>query len=82
MGSQTTSATAPVVIDLGKQKSKAVRALKKGQGKLMDDVTRVMQEVRANSAELAGKELVPVVMVYRKKPKRKRGGMLPFGMMK
>lgn len=72
---------APVVVDLGKEKSKALRALKKGQGKLMDDVARVLQEVRANSSDLAGKELVPVVMIYRKKPKRKpRSMLLPFGM--
>ena len=71
---------APVVVDLGKEKSKALKALKKGEGKLMDEVARVLQEVRANSADLANKELVPVVMIYRKKPKRKPRSMLPFGM--
>ena len=72
----------PVVVDLGKQKSKTLRALKNGEGPLMLDVTRVLEEVRAKSSELASKELVPVVIVYRKKPKRKRRGMMPFGMMK
>lgn len=72
----------PVVVDLGKQKSKTLRALKNGEGPLMLDVTRVIEEVRAKSSELASKELVPVVIVYRKKPKRKRRGMMPFGMMK
>jgi hypothetical protein len=49
----------------------------------MHDVARVLDEVRARSSELAGKELVPVVIIYRKKPKRKsRGMMSPFSMMK
>jgi hypothetical protein len=72
----------PVVVDLGKQKSKTLRALKNGEGPLMLDVTRVLEEVRAKSSELASKDLVPVVIVYRKKPKRKSRGMMPFGMMK
>ncbi len=77
-----TSTIAPVVIDLGKEKSKTLKALKNGEGPLMQDVARVLEEVRAKSSELADKELVPVVIIYRKKPKRR--GMLPspFGMMK
>ena len=73
---------APVVVDLGKEKSKTLRALKNGEGPLMHDVARVVDEVRAKSSELAGKELVPVVIIYRKKPRRKSRGMLPmpFGM--
>jgi Family of unknown function (DUF6200) len=68
---------APVVVDLGKEKTKTLRALKKGEGKLMEEVARVVEEVRAKSAELAGKELVPVVMIYRRKAKKSRS-MLPF----
>ena len=75
-----TATIAPVVVDLGKVKSKALRALKNGEGPLLQDVARVLDEVRARSSELASKELVPVVIMYRKKPKRKSGGMLPFGM--
>jgi len=69
---------APVVVDLGKEKSKTLRALKKGEGKLVEEVARVIEEVRAKSSELADKELVPVVMIYRKKPNLKRGGKLPW----
>ena len=69
---------APVVVDLGAQKSKTLRALKDGEGPLMQDVASVLEEVRANNAELAGKELVPVVLIYRKKPKRKSSGKLPL----
>jgi hypothetical protein len=70
----------PVVVDLGKKKTKDIKALKRGEGKLMEDVQRVIQEVRANSTELAGKELVPVVILYRKMPKRRAAAMLPFGL--
>lgn len=77
------STIAPVVVDLGKEKSKNLRALKNGEGPLMQDVASVLDEVRAKSPELASKELVPIVIVYRKKPSRKRGMLpMPFGMMK
>ncbi len=76
-----TATIAPVVVDLGKQKSKDLKALKNGGGPLLLDVTRVLDEIRARSPELAGKDLVPVVLIYRKKPRQSRG-MLPFNMMK
>jgi hypothetical protein len=76
-----TTTIAPIVVDLGKEKSKTLRALKNGEGPLMHDVESVLDDVRAKSSELAGKELVPIVIIYRKKPKRKSRGMLslPFG---
>ena len=78
-----TATIPPVVVDLGKKRSKTLRALKNGEGPLMQDVAHVLEEVRAKSPELASKELVPVVIMYRKKPKRKsRGMMSPFSMMK
>jgi hypothetical protein len=69
----TTEMTQPVIIDLGKQKAKAVKALKEGEGDLWTEVLEVVEEVRdmlGNEAE--GKVLVPVVIVYRRKPKRRR----------
>ena len=75
---------APIVLDFGKQKSNTLRALKNGEGPLMDDVARVLEEVRAKYSELAGKELVPVVLIYRKKAKGKSSCdcilPMPFGM--
>ena len=58
-----TATIAPVVVDLGKEKSKTLRALKNGGGPLMQEVADVVEEVRAKSSELAGKELVPVVII-------------------
>jgi hypothetical protein len=62
----------PVVVDLGKTKKKNIRALKRGDGKLMKEVSRVMSEVRSELIEeLAGKHLVPVVILYRPRHKRR-----------
>lgn len=70
----------PVVLDLGKAKKKLIRALKQGEGELMEDVAEAVNAIRANlSAELEGKVLVPVVIVYEKKASRK-SGFLPFSL--
>lgn len=67
----------PVVIDAGKARRKQVRALKRGQGRLAGEVAQAMAEVRATmGAEAEGKELVPVVIIYRRK--RKRRGAFPL----
>ena len=62
----------PIIIDLGKAKKKRVRRLKRGRGRLMDEVQDTLEEVRQRLGDQAkGKELVPVVMIYRKRRKRK-----------
>jgi hypothetical protein len=69
-----TDHTMPIVVDLGKTRSSRIKSLKKGQGKLMQDVQEVMDQVRASLGERAqGVQLVPVVMIYKKKPKRRTG---------
>jgi len=68
----------PIVVDLGKKKKKQIKNLKRGRGPLLEDVADVVEKVRASLAEqLAGKELVPVVIVYRQKKKRS-SGLLSF----
>lgn len=72
-------ALAPIVVDLGKTKRSQVKKLKNGQGKLMEDVQEVLDQVRASLGDKArGVQLVPVVMVYRKKSKRRSVGVLGF----
>jgi hypothetical protein len=76
----------PVIIDLGRQNRKRIRDLKKHEGLLMQDVAKTVAEVRASSAELANKELVPLVFIYQKRSRRGKMsgqmmGMLPRGMM-
>lgn len=71
---------APVILDLGKTSRKSIRQLRQGQGKLLGDVQDAIQEVTTSLGEQAeGKQLVPVVLVYRKKARRRRGGgLVPF----
>jgi len=68
----------PVVLDLGKVKKKLIKALKQGEGELMEDVAEAVEAIRTSlSAELEGKVLVPVVVVYEKKT-AKKAGFMPF----
>jgi len=67
----------PIVIDLGKVSKKRIRALKDGTGDLIDEIDEVVARVRAELGEEAkSKELVPIVLVYKRKPPKKRKGLL------
>src|SRR5688572_33273234 len=60
-----TEMTQPVIVDLGRQKSRYIKELKQGQGKLWDEVLDVVDEVKDMlGKEAEGKVLVPVVMFY------------------
>jgi hypothetical protein len=68
--------TQPIIVDLGKQRPKQIKALKKGGGKLWDEVADVLEEVKSSLGEDAnGKTLVPVILVYRKQRRRTRLGL-------
>jgi hypothetical protein len=68
----TTEMTQPIIIYLGKQKQKAVKALKDGEGDLWTEVLDVVEEVKEMlGTEAEGKMLVPVVLIYERKPKRR-----------
>jgi hypothetical protein len=74
----TTAVSPPIVIDLGKQKRKRIKQLKRGRGKLVDRVNEVVAQVRAElGAEAAGKELVPVAVIFRRNGKCRKG-IFPF----
>ncbi len=65
--------TEPIIIDLGKQKRKQIKKLLKGRGKLLSEVESVVVEATSVlGEELEGKVILPLVLVYRKKPKRRR----------
>lgn len=63
----------PIVIDLGKKSKKQIRRLKEGHGKLMADVSDTVSEVRASLGS-QGKEIVPVVIIYKQKQRKSKGG--------
>ena len=62
----------PVIVDLGKQKRKAVKKLmRSGDGRLAEQVEQVIADVRSElGPDAATVELVPVVVVYRRKARR------------
>ena len=65
--------TQPVIIDLGKQRRTTLNDLKKGEGKLWDEVLDVVGEVKEMlGAEADGKVLVPVIMLYQQRSGRRR----------
>jgi hypothetical protein len=66
----------PVILDLGKTSRKSVRRLTQGRGKLLGDVQDALDEVRSLlGEEVNGMELVPMVLVYRRKIGRKGRGL-------
>jgi hypothetical protein len=73
----------PIVIDMGKVRSKRIKQLREGKGPLVQNVAdalfNVHQQLKGN---LAHKKLVPVVLVYRKKLKKtgRRTLFNPFGL--
>ena len=71
---------APVILDLGKAKPKEIRQLRQGQGQLVQEVQSAIHDVAATLGEQAeGKQLIPVVLIYRKKSRRRRnpGNLFP-----
>ncbi len=68
----------PVVIDLGKVRRKRIKQLKRGRGRLVDEVREVAAEATERlGAGAEGKQIIPIVVVYRRKPRKARTG-LPF----
>ena len=67
----------PILVDLGKVKRKVVRQFREGRGPLVEEVHQILAETRKTpGAEAATKELVPIVLVYEKKRKRRKAGKL------
>ena len=73
MSEVETEGVPPVVVDLGAVKKKHLKRLRRGEGKLLPQIDEVVEVVRKElGEELEGKELVPVVLVYREKKKPRR----------
>jgi uncharacterized protein DUF6200 len=69
-GTEATSGTkAPIIVDLGKHGRKAIKNLRQGQGKLMAEVSKCIQELQA--AGTVSRSTQPVVIIVREK-RRKR----------
>ena len=66
----------PIIIDLGKHRSKRVKSLRKGRGKLMDDVSVAIAELQESEAIAAGAQVV--VVIVQRKARRGKMGAMPF----
>ena len=66
----TTTVAPPIVLDLGKQRRKRVKELRRGGGKLMDEVNASIEELRTAGALAADAQAV--VVVVREKRRRTR----------
>jgi hypothetical protein len=63
------TSTPPIVVDFGKHKRKQVRQLRRGKGKLVDDISHTVDELR--SAGTISASAQPVIIVVREKRGRK-----------
>jgi len=64
--------TEPIIINLRKQPKKRIKKLLKGRGKLWGEVVEVIDEVRIMLGdEIEDKTILPIILVYGKKAKKK-----------
>src|SRR5262249_4824943 len=59
--------TSAIVVDLGKKRRKQIKQLREGKGKLMEEVSEAIQELKT-SGQISG-SAVPVVVVVRQRPR-------------
>lgn len=70
----------PIIVDLGTRRKKLINDLKDGRGKLLVEVDLAVEQARAVLPDAdKNKILVPVVVLYREKRKKRRfDDVLPF----
>ena len=69
----------PVIVDLGGRKKKVIKNLKNGTGKLMYEVEHAVDQARSALPDAdKNKSVIPVVIIYRKKGKKRGSKSLPF----
>lgn len=63
---------APIVVNLGKAKRKQIKRMKKGKGRLMEEIQLTLEEFKRDQAA-DGRDVVPIVFVVREKREKARG---------
>lgn len=71
---ETAQYDAPVILDLGQRSKKQVKRLRHGEGKLMDRISIVMEELKKNGT--ISPTAQPVVLVVREKREKGFAAML------
>jgi hypothetical protein len=67
---------APIVVDMGKQRRKLVKRLRRGTGKLMDEVNSTIEELKT-SGTISG-TAQPIIFVVREKRRATPANLLPW----
>jgi hypothetical protein len=60
-----TNGRSPVIVDLGKKRRKLVKKLRRGSGRLMDDVQNTLEELRSAGSVSANAQ--PVIVIVRER---------------
>jgi hypothetical protein len=68
---------APIIVDLGRHKAKAVKQLKKGKGKLLDEIYTTIEELRTVGT-ISGSAQPVIVIVQEKTEVQRLFPMLPI----
>ena len=71
VGGQTTAD--PLIVDLGKHKRKQIKQLRRGRGRLLDEIKSSIEELRTTGNVAAGAQ--PIVIVVREKRRRLGSGL-------
>jgi len=61
----------PLIVDSGRRSRKSIRLLKEGRGKLMDEVTDIIGDIRSTRGA-SSKEIVPIIIIVRQKRRRSK----------
>ena len=68
MNESIRNSRAPVIVDLGKKRKKAVKSLRRGQGKLMEDVHSAVDELKSSGT--VAKDAQVLIVVVESKAKK------------
>jgi hypothetical protein len=61
-----------ILVDAGKRRKKAIKLLKRGEGPLIAEIDSILDEVRRELGPAGeGREILPVVLLYRERPRRR-----------
>ena len=72
-GSTASTGAEPIVFDIGKQRRKRIKQLRRGEGKLMNEVQAAIGELR-RTGSISG-NAQPIIIIVREKPRGARGFM-------
>jgi hypothetical protein len=67
------ASASPVVLDLGKQRRSRIKDLRRGEGRLMDEINATIEELR--TVGTLGIDVQPVVVVVRERRRKKTRGL-------